>query len=249
MPSVLQPGKSPRTDVSAAHHPGRVILLPSPTDPAAAPTTTAPPPRPGLAGPAGAPHLRMLHDLPADAEGVQPLLESRTQLGAGHSAVVAWGRACVGGSAGHPWRVRRKCREGLRPPPEPQGRCGRRWTAPSRCASPCTSGKTARADSLAAPAGALPGVLQGGGAFDIVAFPNPASGSYAQHSCHLTRTRPSNDVQFKLVTERTRPPADPELNGSNQRLLTHFPTLGTPVRSLFRYWEPPEGGNLEKVMI
>ena len=120
MPSVLQPGKSPRTDVSAAHHPGRVILLPSPTDPAAAPTTTAPPPRPGLAGPAGAPHLRMLHDLPADAEGVQPLLESRTQLGAGHSAVVAWGRACVGGSAGHPWRVRRKCREGLRPRRNPR---------------------------------------------------------------------------------------------------------------------------------
>lgn len=45
--------------------------------------------------------------------------------------------------------------------------------------------------------GSLPGVPQEGGAFVLVAFPNPASGSYTQHSCHLNRIRPSSDVQFK----------------------------------------------------
>lgn len=89
-------------------------------------------------------HLRMLHDLRADAEGVQPLLESRTQLGSGHGAVLARGRDCVGGSAWHPERLRRKCQVpgGTKAAPEPQGRRCAEVAAPSWCASPCRSPKT-----------------------------------------------------------------------------------------------------------
>lgn len=72
--------------------PGTHGLSSRPTDAAAEPTPF------GRAVPAGAPHLRVLHDLGADGECAEPLLKLRAQFGARHTAVVAAGetrRKCL----------------------------------------------------------------------------------------------------------------------------------------------------------
>lgn len=76
----------------------------------------------GRAVPAGIPHLRVLHDLRVDGERAEPLLEGRAQLSACHAAVAVGGRDPGKGSARLPERLRRKCLEDLRPPPEAQRR-------------------------------------------------------------------------------------------------------------------------------
>lgn len=86
--SVLEPGKCPRGS----------FLRPCPEDATAAPRR----PVPAVpAVPAGASHLRVLHDLRADGEGVEPLLERCPQLSTRHAAVVASGSDRGRGSAWH----------------------------------------------------------------------------------------------------------------------------------------------------
>lgn len=148
----------------------------------------------GRAVPAGTPHLRVLHHLRADGERAEPLLERRAQLSACHAAVVLGGRDPGKGSARLPGRLRRKCLERLSPPPEAQCRRlaevgGAIFALLSlRVPESCRRRQPFKSEFLS----------HGRKASSFSCFsPNPASASWVQYICSLSRIRAGNQVQFR----------------------------------------------------
>lgn len=149
---ILDPGECPRTDISAAHYPWYMVLAASPHRRCSG----AHPFRPGCPGgsasPPGAP---------------RPPCGWRVRRAAAQAPRAAWSLPyrCRGRGRHEkevPGFLRRKCREGLRLPPEVQCRYFPQVGAVFSRASPCASLKVVRGDNLAGPAGFLTGCPTGG---------------------------------------------------------------------------------------